>query len=99
MLRKETKEDISEEVFNKIIKPFIDNYDEYIESYDMPEIIAYYIANGYYRNYLSNCSFIQHYNSTKNMLNFVSEDYEKVISEIFKLLRIKYSLIILNENP
>lgn len=99
MLRKETNEDISDEEFNKIIKSFIDNYDEYIESYIMPEVIAYYIANGYYRNYLSNCSFIQHYNSAKDMLNLINEDYEKVKSEVFKLLRIKYGLIILNENP
>lgn len=99
MLREETNKDISDEEFNKIIKPFIDNYDEYIESYIMPEVIAYYIANGHYRNYLSNCSFIRHYNSAKDIINYFDEDYEKVKAEVFKLLRIKYGLIIINEDP
>lgn len=33
MIRKNTDEDISEEEFNAVIKPFIDNYDDFIECY------------------------------------------------------------------
>ena len=47
MIRKTTNGDISDEEFNAILKPFLDNYDEYIESYIMPEVIAYYIANSH----------------------------------------------------
>ena len=50
MIRKTTNGDISDEEFNAILKPFLDNYDEYIENYIIPEVIAYYIANSYYRN-------------------------------------------------
>ena len=50
MIRKTTNGDISDEEFDAILKPFLDNYDENIESYVMPEVIAYYIANSYYRN-------------------------------------------------
>ena len=50
MIRKTTNGDISDEEFNAILKHFLDNYDEYIESYVIPEVIAYYIANSYYRN-------------------------------------------------
>ena len=32
MIRKTTKGDIRNEEFNAILKPFLDNYDEYIES-------------------------------------------------------------------
>ena len=45
MIRKTTNGDISDEEFNAVLKPFLDNYDEYIESYVTPEVIAYYIAN------------------------------------------------------
>lgn len=99
MIRPETGEDITDEEFNAILKPFIDNYDEYIESYIMPEIIAYYIANSYYRNAMYESTFIQEYNSAKDLINLFGEDEEKVKSEVLKLLRIKYALIIVNENP
>ena len=39
MIRKTTNGDISDEEFNAILKPFLDNYDEYIESYVMPELL------------------------------------------------------------
>ena len=99
MIRPETGEDITDEEFNAILKPFIDNYDEYIESYIMPEIIAYYIANSYYRNTMYETTFIQEYNSAKDLINLFGEDEEKVKSDVLKLLRIKYALIIVNENP
>ena len=97
MIRKTTNGDISDEEFNAILKPFLDNYDEYIESYIMPEIIAYYIANSYYRNAMYEGSFLQHYNSAKDLINMVSEN--EVKTEVFKLLRVKYVLSITNENP
>ena len=50
MKDKNIDNDISEEEFNKVLKPFIDNYDEYVESYVKPKVIAYYITNAYYRN-------------------------------------------------
>ena len=99
MIRPETGEDITDEEFNAILKPFIDNYDEYVESYIMPEIIAYYIANSYYRNAMYESTFIQEYNSAKDLINIFGENQEKVKSEVLKLLRIKYALIIVNENP
>ena len=33
MIRKNTNSDISDEEFNAILKPFLDNYDEYIECF------------------------------------------------------------------
>ena len=48
MIRKNTNGDISDEEFEKILKPFIDDYDDFVISYIMPEVIAYYIANSYY---------------------------------------------------
>ena len=91
--------DISDEEFTAVLKPFLDNYDEYIESYIMPEVIAYYIANSYYRNAMYEGSFLQHYNSAKDLINMFCENEEKVKAEVFKLLLVKYALSITNENP
>ena len=97
MIRKTTNDDISDEEFNAILKPFLDNYDEYIKSYVIPEVIAYYIANSYYRNAMYEGSFLQHYNSAKDLINMFGEN--EVKAEVFKLLRVKYTLSITNENP
>ena len=99
MIRKNTNSDISDEEFEAILKPFIDDYDDFVISYIMPEVIAYYIANSYYRGSMYEGSFLQHYNSTKDLINLFGEDYEKVKAEVIKLLRMKYSLEIISENP
>lgn len=44
MIRKNISGDISDEEFESILKPFIDDYDDFVISYIMPEIIAYYIV-------------------------------------------------------
>ena len=49
MLRKCTDEDISNEVCEKVIDPFYNNYDSYLEEYVVPEVIALYIASSFYR--------------------------------------------------
>lgn len=98
MIRENFNGDISDEEFEKILKLFSDNYDEYLESYIVPEVIAYYIANSYYRHSMYKGSFLQHYNSAKDIINYLGEDSEKVKAEVYKLLRVKYALLITNEN-
>ena len=100
MIRKCTDEDISDEELEKVINPFYDNYYEYIITYVMPEVIAFYIASSYSRNAMWEATFYQHYNSAIDIFNINDDgDYNKIKSEVIKLLRIKYSLEIINENP
>ena len=99
MIRKSNGKDISEEEWNNVLNPFYDNYTDFMESYVLPEVIAFYIASSFYRNAMWDSSFKQHYNSGKEYLNIFSENYRKVKSEVIKLLRVKYSLEITNENP
>ena len=99
MIRKTTDGDISDEEFEQVLKPFLDDYDNFILSYIMPEVIAYYIANSYYRGAMYEGSFLQHYNSAKDLINLLGEDYEQMKAEVFKLLKIKYALIVVNEDP
>ena len=99
MIRKSNDSDISEEEWNNVLTPFYDNYKEFMESYILPEVIAFYIASSFYRNAMWEASFKQHYNSEKEYLNIFDENHTKVKEEVIKLLRIKYSLKITNENP
>lgn len=99
MIRKNTSGDISDEEFEQVLKPFLEDYDNFVLSYIMPEVIAYYIANSYYRGSMYEVSFLQHYNSAKDLINLFGENYEQMKAEVFKLLKIKYALIVVNENP
>lgn len=53
MLRKCTDEDISDEECEKVIDPFYENYDSYLEEYVIPEVIAFY------RNAMWGAIFVQ----------------------------------------
>ena len=99
MLRKCTNEDISDEECKNVIDPFYDNFDEYVITYVMPEVIAFYIASSYYRNAMWEATFFQHYNSAKDIFNIDEKDYKRLKTEVIKLLRIKYSLEIISEAP
>lgn len=99
MLRKCTDEDISDEECKNVIDPFYDNFDEYVITYVMPEVIAFYIASLYYRNAMWEATFFQHYNSAKDIFNIDEKNYKRLKTEIIKLLRIKYSLEIISEDP
>lgn len=90
MIRKCTDEDISDEELEKVINPFYDNYHEYIITYVMPEVIAFYIASSYSRNAMWEATFYQHYNFAKDMLNLFKEDYKIVKTKVFELLKISY---------
>ncbi len=99
MFRKTVNGNITDEDFKKILIPFNNNYDNFLEDYIMPEVIAFYIANSFYRDAMWKGSFKQHYNSASDVINFFNEDYEKVKKEVLKLLKIKYALEVINEEP
>lgn len=100
LIRKYTNEDISDEELEKVINPFYDNYHEYIITYVMPEVIAFYIASSYSRNAMWDATFYQHYNSAKDTFNVSNdEDYDSIKAEVIKLLRMKYFLEIISEDP
>ena len=99
MLRKCTDEDISDEECEKIIDPFYDNYHTFVEEYVMSEVIAYYLANSFYRNTMWEATFLQHFNSASDMFNLASKNYKMTKAEVIKLLRLKYALEIISEDP
>ena len=49
---------------------------------------------------MQEATFYQHYNSAKDTFNVSDdEDYESIKAEVIKLLRMKYSLEIISEDP
>lgn len=100
MIRKCPDEDISDEELEKIINLFYDNYHEYIITHVMPEVITFYITSSFSKNAMWEATFYQHYNSAKDIFNISDEeDYESIKTEVIKLLRMKYSLEIISEDP
>ena len=91
--------DVSDEELNKIINPFYDNYDDFVVTYIMPEVIAFYIASSFYRNAMWESTFKKHFNSAFDTFNLICKNYKKMKAEVIKLLRLKYSLEIISEDP
>lgn len=92
------KKDITEEEFEEILLPFFNNYSEYIIKFLMPDAIAFYIANGYFRHCLSECSLINHINSAADIFN-VRCKKEELLPVVEEILRVKYNLIISKTSP
>lgn len=84
--------------FERILLPFFNNYSEYIQEFIVPEAVAFYLANGYIRNCLSSCPLRNHINSAIDVFN-IECDINKILFEIKKILRIKYNLKIVRNNP
>lgn len=99
MLRKCNDEDISNEKCEKVIDPFYENYYRYLKEYVIPEVIAFYIAGSFYRNAMWKATFKHHFNSDFNTFNLICKNYKKMKSEVIKLLKLKYSLEIISEDP
>ena len=84
MLRKCTDEDISDEECEKVIDPFYENYDSYLEEYVIPEVIAFYIASSFYRNAMWEATFEQHFNSALNeVVDLINKLEQKVNKSIY----------------
>lgn len=92
------KEDITDKEFEEILLPFYNNYNEYLIKFVIPDAIAFYLANGYSRNCLSDCPLINHINSALDIFN-VRCNVDELMPEIDLVLKIKYNLKIEKNNP
>ena len=92
------KKDITDKEFEEILLPFYNNYNDYFINFVIPETIAFYLANGYSRNCLSDCPLINHVNSALDIFN-VRCNVDELIPQIKLILRIKYNLKIEKNNP
>ena len=90
--------DITDKEFEEKYLPFYNNVNDYLNKYVIPDLVAFYLANAYSRHCLSECNLINHINSAIDIFN-VRCDIDKLILSIKKILRIKYNLKIVNNNP
>ena len=90
--------DITDKEFEKIYLPFYNNINDYLNNYVIPDLVAFYLANAYSIHFLSECNLINHINSAIDVFN-VRCDIDKLIPSIKKILRIKYNLKIVKNNP
>lgn len=90
--------DITDKEFEKIYLSFYNNINDYLNNYVIPDLVAFYLANAYSRHCLSECNLINHINSAIDVFN-VRCDIDKLIPSIKKILRIKYNLKIVKNNP
>ena len=92
------KEDITDKEFEEILLPFYNNYNEYLINFVIPDAVAFYLANGHTRNCLSDCPLINHINSALDIFN-VRCNVNDLMQQIKSILRIKYNLKIVKNNP
>lgn len=100
MFLKSGIKDINDDEYNLIISPHGVKVHQFVEEYIMPEVIAFYLATGYYGSCMYEESLQIHINSIIAEV-FTSEEEERarLIDNIKKILRIKYGLIVINEDP
>lgn len=87
--------DITDKEFEEIYLPFYNNVNDYLNNYVIPDLVAFYLANGYSRHCLSECNLINHINSAIDVFNCKC-DISRLIPKIKEILRIKYNLVVKN---
>ena len=78
---------------------FVLDCERYIEENVAAPYIAFYLARGYSLDVLGTSSFKQHFNSAADVFNIYIENTDKVITDIKQILKEKYKLEIVEENP
>ena len=97
MIRKES-EDISDDIFEKVIKPFNESMHNHISKNIINEYVAFYIASSYEMDALYENSIINVFGEAVESLRQVSNmDFDTAI--IKELLKEKYNLEIKKEIP
>lgn len=78
---------------------FVLDCEHYIEENVAAPYIAFYLARGHSLNTLGIASLKQHFNSAADVFNSDFEDTDKIIVDIKQILKEKYLLEIVEENP
>lgn len=89
--------DITDKEFKKIYLPFYNNVNNYLNNYVIPDLVAFYLANGYSRRCLSESNLINHINSAIDIFNCRC-DISRLTPKVKEILKMKYNLIIVKDN-
>lgn len=91
--------DVSDEEFFNRIVPIDNNFKKYMVSFIIPEAIAFYLKDCFYKDCLCDSPIYNHINSTFDMKCCYQESIDDMIPKIKEILLIKYNLKIKNDNP
>ena len=91
--------EVSEKDWEELHIPFNDNLNDFMIKYVIPEVVAFSIANSYFRGCLCEATFEQHYNSMSDIINGSSGTIMECADTVFELLKIKYNLVVIDDNP
>ncbi len=78
---------------------FVLDCERFIEENIAAPYIAFYLARGYELDILGISSLKQHFNSAADVFNSDFENIDKVIADMKQILKEKYKLEIIEENP
>ena len=79
-------------------QPFYINLNKYLKIYIIPEVIAFYLASSFEYKSLGKHNLKNHLNSALSLFN-VNIDTNSIIPIVKQILKIKYNLKIIKENP
>lgn len=82
----------------KSYKNFYNNLNIYLNTFIIPDVIAYYLASSYYEKALGKYHLNNYLNSAKDIFNTNCE-IDIILPKVKEILLIKYHLIIKEINP
>lgn len=98
MIRKRNEKDITDEEFLNIILPFENVLEEYFINNIIYEFVAFYLAKGYEMNSLWECPLQHQINSAIETLSGIKIKDKFNYNKLYKILKDKYSIKIINTN-
>ena len=90
---------LSDEDWERITETHRQHFYLYLEEFVAPEMIAHYLATGYYQNAIYEESFDLHVRTNLYNINYAFENIDLIKSKIKDILRIKYFLLVVQEEP
>lgn len=88
--------DVTDEEFFKRVVHLDEHFEKYMINFIIPETVAFYLKECFYKECLCNSPLYNHINSTMDMLCNYQKNINDLIPQIEKILFIKYNLKITN---
>ena len=100
MFRVSTPEDVTPYELEHYVNPHFDSVRNYLKNYVIPDVCAFVIYSAY-KNKLEESSFYIFINDALTNFNqpYSKAEVNSMKKVVSKMLRIKYGLIVINDNP
>lgn len=90
---------LSDDDWENITETHRQHFYLYLEEFVAPEMIVHYLATGYYQNAIYEESFDLHVRTNLYNINYAFENIDLIKSKIKDILRIKYFLEVVEQEP